>query len=85
MNTSDYIYESFFSQPGMIRSVEKKRVVSEQGILISFYEAQVEYPDGSMKSHVYYPDIRIENILNVWIVFDCLVANDRYYIMHIYS
>lgn len=85
MNKPDCIYESFYSQPGMIRRVEKKRVITEKGILISFYEAQVEYPDGSMKNHVYYPDNRIENILNVWIVFDCLVTNDRCYIMHIYS
>ncbi|EDY4675191.1 hypothetical protein GPN40_000742 [Salmonella enterica] len=85
MNNMTNIYEGFFSQPGRINSIEKKRITTEKGILISFYEAQVEYPNGDISSHVYYPDKQIKDILNVWIVFDCFISNDIKYIMHIYQ
>ncbi|EAO0314134.1 hypothetical protein DCN71_23865 [Salmonella enterica] len=79
------IYEGFFSQPGRIKSFEKKRIISEKGVLISFYEAQVEYPNGEISSHIYYPDKKIKDVLNVWVVFDCFVTNEKRYIMHIYQ
>ncbi|CRY80747.1 Uncharacterised protein [Yersinia intermedia] len=49
------IYEDVFCQPGRVISVEKKRVITEKGVLISFYEAQVEYPNGDKKYiiHIY--------------------------------
>lgn len=78
------IYENFFSQPGKIKSLEKKKEISDKGILISFYEAEVEYPNGEISSHIYYPDKRIKDLLNVWIVFDCFISDDKKYIMHIY-
>lgn len=78
------IYENFFSQPGKIKSLEKKKEISDKGILISFYEAEVEYPNGEISSHIYYPDKRIKDLLNVWIVFDCFISDNKKYIMHIY-
>ena len=78
------IYENFFSQPGKIKSLEKKKEISDKGILISFYEAEVEYPNGEISSHIYYPDKKIKDLLNVWIVFDCFISDDKKYIMHIY-
>lgn len=78
------IYENFFSQPGKIKSLEKKKKISDKGILISFYEAEVEYPNGEISSYIYYPDKRIKDLLNVWIVFDCFISDDKKYIMHIY-
>ncbi|CAM4370414.1 Uncharacterised protein [Yersinia intermedia] len=78
------IYEDVFCQPGRVISVEKKRVITEKGVLISFYEAQVEYPNGDKSSHIYYPDKKIKDFLNVWIVFDCFISNDKKYIIHIY-
>ena len=78
------IYENFYSQPGKIKSLEKKKEISDKGILISFYEAEVEYPNGEISSHIYYPDKRIKDLLNVWIVFDCFISDNKKYIMHIY-
>ena len=84
MSNVKNIYENFFSQPGRIKSLEKKKEISDKGILISFYEAEVEYPNGEISNHIYYPDKKINNLLNVWIVFDCFISNDKKYIMHIY-
>lgn len=84
MSNVKNIYENFFSQPGRIKSLEKKKEISDKGILISFYEAEVEYPNGEISSHIYYPDKKINNLLNVWIVFDCFISDDKKYIMHIY-
>lgn len=85
MSNIKNIYENFFSQPGRIKSLEKKKEISDKGISISFYEAEVEYPNGEISSHIYYPDKKIKDLLNVWIVFDCFIRDDKKYIMHIYS
>ncbi|WP_421665287.1 hypothetical protein [Pantoea agglomerans] len=78
------IYKDAYSQSGKILGFEHKILVSDEGVVISYYETKVQYCNGEVSIHIYYPDKKLNAFLDVWVVFDCLVVDEVKYIIHIY-
>lgn len=61
---------------GVIRHIEKVITKTETGEIISMYQLQIEYINGELYEHEYFPGDEIQLYLDEMISFDCIIENN---------
>lgn len=86
MNSVTDIYKKTYFQMGKLISANKHvGNVAKNGVLFSYYILDIEYPNGIIEDHHYYPDDKIVDLIGRTIFFDCLPVESDKIITHIYK